>query len=180
MDSHTDDLDQLTAEAEALLDEPSSTEQDQTLLGLAESVVAVNQVNIKTNQSIQRALASIEAAPGQLSRSVESSLLQLEKERQSLRSETAKLRAQTRSSWMAIAGGLLMLASVAFLMLYFFLWPAIAEYKAYQQTHQALEAGSVFGARVVEQGDDRFVVFDEGVVVDSNCNQPNCISVRRQ
>lgn len=179
MDSHTDDLDKLAAETEALLNEPEQTQQpDKTLLGLAESVAVVNQVNVNTNKSLQRALASIEAAPGQLAQSVDASLKQLEKERRALRAQTAQLRAQNRSGLMAMVGGFLMLGGATFAIWYFFLSPKIADFKSYKESHRLLEVGSVFGARVIEQDGRRFVVFDDGVVVQA-CGKeyPNCVSL---
>lgn len=206
MDSDTEELNQLAADAEAILAESKNADEEPsgvTQEYLAESVLAfISESNkmqketrsilasiqeapkqissslIATHTSIlQPASASIEAASQQMALTVDSSLQQLENQKQKYQKATAELRSQNQRDWMTLVGGALVLGSIAFSLLYFWLWPSIDESKAYAKDHRALEASSVYGARVVENPDgQRFVVFDDGVEFGS-CNQPSCIEI---
>ena len=156
-------------------------DSEKVLLGLAEAVSAVNQATEASNHSVAEAAASIIAAPEKLANAVkegfQAAVGELEKERRLLEETRRVLRIEQQRYLVGFVAFLLLVLAVIGVVFFLFLQPKIDEYQAYRDSHEALEAGSVYGAHIVENDNGSFVVFDEGVVVVGTCQQPNCVPI---
>ena len=155
---------------------------DEILLGLAEAVNEVNEATKASNHSVAEAAASIIAAPDKLATAVkegfQDALGELEKERRLLDETRRVLRIEKQRYLFGFAAFLLFVLAVIGVVFFLFLQPKIDEYQAYLDSHDVLEAGSVYGAHVVDNGNGSFVLFDEGVAVGGFCkDMPNCIAI---
>ena len=155
----------------------------ETLLGLIEAVSAVNQATKVSNHSVAEAAASIIAAPEKLANAVnegfQGAVGELEKERRLLEQTRRVLRIEQQRYLVGFFAFLLLVLVISGVVLFLFLQPKIDEYKAYRDSHEVLEAGSVYGARIVDSDNGSFVLFDEGVAVGGFCQDlPNCIAIK--
>ena len=158
-------------------------DHDKVLLGLAEAVSAVNQATEASNHSVAAAAASIIAAPDKLAKAVKDSFQnavgELEKERRLLEETRRALRIEQQQYLFSFVAVLLLVLAIIGVAFFLFLQPKIDEYQAYRDSHDVLEAGSVYGAHIVDTDKGSFVLFDEGVAVGGLCKDlPNCVAIK--
>jgi len=178
-----DDEDDLLRDLEALAKEAKQPDAEQGVIDLAVLAEAVARINksteraaVRVSQIAKRMESVPEQAAAATKKGIQSSREDMEKlvgaigrEREQVAQERMQFD-KTRMRWLLGLFGITLLSLIWFVYL-------TAQDRAFRADHQALEQGAVFGARVVEQEGRTFVLFDEGVTVDSSICADNCLEV---
>jgi len=154
------------------------------IVALAETVARINKATEQSTLETVKVARVLSEAPAALNQAVregfQSSLEDLNKKEQALSLRLAAINKQGKN-WLYIiiamsvfVGGAMVAASL--------LWfgPEITRYTEYRNSHQAVEEGSLFGARIGEHNGNTYILFDDGIVVDGagECASTNCIRIK--